>query len=427
MSLGILFYSFVPQLVYASTYVPVVSATSSFIAGATYLGETLGPVLPEVALVAGICVAGGMVYQNREQVMSVAGSIYQNMIKAGYTVTKVGADGYSLAKGGLDFITSDIASLNSSKSLNIPYGLAGANPITVPFATIFGITFANNTNILMQDPSTKINHFALCPNAPFWLTVVATTSTQLHLILQRVGVNDYDLGWLNKDTNAIYTPVNGASISADLTANNFSKTQDVSICPPYVADKVITIPKNLTYPKTSALPISASGDIASDWAGDLVGTSDYTKAFPKTATDTPTIDTPNTSTFPWLSDILDWLKKIWDAIKAIPTDIIKFFTIDWALVTPALDFSDIWKTHFKPFYDISDALSTVNSSPESNAGKFFMDIPKVVGGDGLRHCVLDLTVASSPLTFCRTFLKYFIWLGLAFYIFRLFEPKITIN
>ncbi|MFW2503816.1 hypothetical protein [Clostridium diolis] len=122
----------------------------------------------------------------------------------------------------------------------------------------------------------------------------------------------------------------------------------------------------------------------------------------------------------------DWLQSIIDGIKAIPSLILDWFTIDWDKVKTHINYIDIVKQHFQPIYDIFDLISNVSADIKDSDGKFYMVIPHEMGGDDQEHCVLDLSVGAVYITTARDVIKYGMWMGFVWYVFRKFDPKFSI-
>lgn len=212
----------------------------------------------------------------------------------------------------------------------------------------------------------------------------------------KVGVPLSDTGSIDSATGAkVYTP--GMSIPYGKTWGDVSP------------DTGITYPTSTTAPGDTTVP------------GDTTANPDTTG----------TIDTgTGVMSIPILGDILKILQKILSTLLSIPTllqKIIDWFTLDWTKVKTHIDYTDILKEHFRPFYDITDSLSNIQSSTRDSDGKFYMVIPKEMGGDGGSHCVLDLTVGSIYISTAREIIKYGIWIALLWYFLRKFDPKLTIT
>lgn len=122
----------------------------------------------------------------------------------------------------------------------------------------------------------------------------------------------------------------------------------------------------------------------------------------------------------------NWLQNIIDGIKAIPKLILDWFTIDWDKVKTHINYIDIVKQHFQPISDIFDLISNVSADIKDSDGKFYMVIPHEMGGDDQEHCVLDLSVGAVYITTARDVIKYGMWMGFVWYVFRKFDPKFSI-
>jgi len=384
-----IFYTFVPQC-FASTYVPVVAPTASFISSAKFLAPALLPFAPEIALVACVLVGGGIVFENREQVITMAGSIYKDLKASGRVVANVVGQGYSLTADGVSFVYNRIAQLKATPTYSVP--AANLSVEGVDYTAILGYRFQPYQTWYWKAPymTDYLNPAQSCVN---WFTFAYVLADGSYAL------NHNYIGWSSDvvtfpaGTVWKVNPTADSSISVTFPTAMFPTATSTPI--PYVGDTAIAIP--------ATLPLTSDAPLTNDWAGDLVGTNDYTKAFPA---DVP-IDPPADAGI--LQPLIDWL------------------TIDWDLVTPSMDFSDLWRKHFKPFYDTGDALKNINATPQTNSGKFYMKIPKAMGGDDGQHVVLDFTPAAPYLSWARIFIKYSLWLGLGMYILKLFEPKITIN
>lgn len=192
-------------------------------------------------------------------------------------------------------------------------------------------------------------------------------------------------------------------------------------------DTVISIPKDATYGKV----MDKNYDDVIDIRGDDVG------SVPKPGESDGVIK----GLWDWLKGILQSildailsipaiLKNILDAILSIPSliqQIIDFFKVDWAEVAKHTDYTGVFRTHFKPFYDITDLLTNIKSNPQSHNGKFYMKIPKEMGGDNKEHCVLDLSVGAVYIDTGRNIIKYGIWIAFLWYVLKVFSPKFNIG
>ncbi|NSB34787.1 hypothetical protein [Clostridium saccharoperbutylacetonicum] len=90
-----------------------------------------------------------------------------------------------------------------------------------------------------------------------------------------------------------------------------------------------------------------------------------------------------------------------------------------------MNYGDIMKSHFSPVFDVFNLFSNVHvdsSTTSSDAGKFYMKIPKAMGGDDQEHCVLDLTVGAVYVNKAREIINMeygFIFYGICLGIFLL--------
>lgn len=121
-----------------------------------------------------------------------------------------------------------------------------------------------------------------------------------------------------------------------------------------------------------------------------------------------------------LQDMLDW-------IKGIPARWNAFWSINWTEVFAHAQYGDILKVKFKPFYDTVGILSSIKANPQSHSGKFYMKIPKEMGGNGQEQCVLDLSFGDSYFKIARNITKAGMWVAFLFWIIKIFKPKFTIG
>lgn len=198
-------------------------------------------------------------------------------------------------------------------------------------------------------------------------------------------------------------------------------TGDVSVCP----TGALTSDGVLDYGKVGADVVSSPSNVLNQDVTFTPGAvADDTITTPTDTTGDTTGTPADASWWDWLKDIL---QKILDAIKSIPTSILAFFSIDWDIVRTHMDYAPIFEAHFQPFYNLTNQLKNIQSNPQGSDGKFYMIIPKAMGGDDQLHCVLDLTVSSTYITWGRTILKYGVWIGLLWYILRILQPKLRIS
>ncbi|NSB34774.1 hypothetical protein [Clostridium saccharoperbutylacetonicum] len=151
-------------------------------------------------------------------------------------------------------------------------------------------------------------------------------------------------------------------------------------------------------------------------------TDNYTKdTGSNTGSDSSSFSLPNV-----LGSIVDLFKALLDAVNSI----LHFFTIDFSKVSSHMNYGDIMKSHFSPVFDVFNLFSNVHvdsSTTSSDAGKFYMKIPKAMGGDDQEHCVLDLTVGAVYVNKAREIIKYGIWIYFLWYLFRNFSPKFNVG
>lgn len=178
----------------------------------------------------------------------------------------------------------------------------------------------------------------------------------------------------------------------------------------------INIPKDWKVGNPVVLPTTGTGSVSVPLDVPIPTTGD------NTGTGTTTVDTPSTS---WWDTHVG---NIINSIQAIPTSIINFFTVDWSAVTASMDYGPVWQKHFKPFYDITNALTNISVNPQNSGGKFYMIIPKEMGGDGVTLvCVLDYTIGGTYISWARIFLTWAIWLAFGWWILEQFKPRLDIN
>lgn len=189
---------------------------------------------------------------------------------------------------------------------------------------------------------------------------------------------------------------------------------------PYTAEKPGFIP----LPTETIMDKPISTELPLTWDDVKGGVTDLPvdDTIPGEDTGEGEIETP--SGWGWLLDIL---KSILNAILSIPGAILDFFEIDWTLVGEHVVYDEIFKTKFKPFYDVIYLLQNINVNPSTHSGKFYMVIPPEMGGDGQEHCVLDLTVGNEYIVMARAFINASIWIGFLWYIIKLFSPNLDIG
>lgn len=276
MSFFLIFNSFVPHLVFANAFVPVV-ATPLISESAGDLGVALAPFAPEIALVAVVCVGGGIIFENREEISVVAGSIYQKMKAQGIAFGTTTASGaMSVGSAALSFINSQIDSLKSSGNISW----------SVP----------KDTNNFVLPMALMLNHFELPINANilYYLNnvqhVIVSTTV---LVFSAEIIDQWDMvvkyydstATLQTFTIAPYTDVSvmgylgDKSICVDVPS---SMTSTPSVVAPYVVDTTLNIPADLTFDHSGT----------ASWEDSLVGKTDWTQIFPITGGTTTTQDIP---------------------------------------------------------------------------------------------------------------------------------------
>lgn len=134
--------------------------------------------------------------------------------------------------------------------------------------------------------------------------------------------------------------------------------------------------------------------------------------------------------------IVDGIKGIFDSI----------FSIDMDKVTEAVNLEEKLKSKFEVFYVISDKFDAFNNSIQYTSGgqsaelmsgdysgdvldplAVNMQLPDWLGGQYV--CILDMTEPKllDLFAFCRTFLKFGLWLGFITHLIKFVTPKFTIN
>lgn len=352
---------------------------------------------PEIAIIACAIVACGIIYENREQIVATSATIYNDMKTVGIPFARdVSTGAINMTTTARDFIVSSVSSMQRD-------GLFTASgDVLVPNQYIFHGTYTMIGSGLTF-PFTKTLNLT-----KDWRLVVALLGTTSYYSIQS-GIDNYWIGSLDEVRDVSLTDVvtpNGtvvpdSSVCTNLPTSMFpTGTIDVPLATSNIPVGSISVPINP--PIGGTWDKGIDGVIgATDWTGALedIGAVPYTGDIP--------IDTP--SDIPIVGPLIDWL------------------TIDWPAVTGAMDFGDVWKKHFEPFYDITDSLTDINVTPNDSGGKFYMIIPKAMGGDGLSHCVLDYTVGSVYISWARTFMGWAIWLAFGWWILEIFKPKININ
>lgn len=121
------------------------------------------------------------------------------------------------------------------------------------------------------------------------------------------------------------------------------------------------------------------------------------------------------------------LKEILDWIKGIPARWSAFWSINWNEVFSHAQYGDIVKAKLKPFYDTANLLTNIKANPQSHSGKFYMKIPKEMGGNGQEQCVLDLSFGDAYFKIARNLLKAGMWVAFLFWILKTFKPRFNIG
>lgn len=256
-------------------------------------------------------------------------------------------------------------------------------------------------------PTNRIYIFSLGPNNEVWSWTYSSDSSTVRVI-PKTGTTFSNLD------NYTYIPY-----SNPVVKENYNPTYtDQNL--PYTAEKPGFIP----LPTDTIMDKPISTELPLTWDDVKGGVIDLPvdDTIPGEDTGEGEIETP--SGWGWLLDIL---KSILNAILSIPGAILDFFEIDWTLVGEHVVYDEIFKTKFKPFYDVIYLLQNINVNPSTHSGKFYMVIPPEMGGDGQEHCVLDLTVGNEYIVMARAFINASIWIGFLWYIIKLFSPNLDIG
>lgn len=394
-------------------------ASAQLIKSSTSLAPVIAAFAPEVALIACVIVGAGVVYENRDQIVATASTIYNDLKVAGIPLVRDLTTGaLTLTQTIKDFIISDISTMRTSGIVSV-----GAIPHAGTVSFIVQITQPNGATQISYPsysvPSTGYTfrtEVSVYPNA--WLGVQYMISIgAMNYVLANVGATAVIL------SSALDgVPLPDSSVCVDLPATMFPN----SIPAPSAIDIPLNVPLSIPYGQLGKPIEDVIGATDYPSALDRVGAVPYVGDVPVDVPVDEDLDIPTTETGFWGS-IIGWLSKILNAIKAIPAAILAFFVIDWSVVAQSLDFTDVFENKFKPFYDITSAFQNISSNPQQHSGKFYMVIPTAMGGDGGSHAVLDFTIAMPYLVWARVFIKWSLWLGLGMYILKLFEPKITIG
>lgn len=225
-----------------------------------------------------------------------------------------------------------------------------------------------------------------------------------------------------------FTPAIGIkAVGFDVVKGNYFES--IPYDNPIILDNVNEIPLDYENVKDQVLTIPNDTVLDKDISLDNPLTWDDVKDILNGKVDTGTGESTGL-----LKGLIDFLKgilqSILDAINAIIAflkSIPAFFIIDWDLVMEHVVYDDIFKYKFKPFYDLTYLLQNISTNPQTHSGKFYMEIPKEMGGDGKEQVVLDLTVGDKYIQLGRAFINAVIWIGFLFYILKQFSPNLSIG
>lgn len=399
-----------------------------------------------VALVGSSLVLGGTVLDANCNDGRVCKTIAQQMIATGNIANMVGVkvmdSGQQFlvwTKEGLTQLGSAIQSITSTgipREVGGSIYLATGNAVrfTVklsdgrlyPFTVFGGARYAGNYDVVIKHTTTTQDDYYI--NDPSGSCVAGGGCEPIQSVSVFSGgtlvpeLPSASIDHYNQDTA---TKTLGKDVIGSDGTVSYAPTMGLPLVPNSTTGS-LDYPNGIPYGKTA-------GDIGAGM------TIPYPQSIPTdTPIDTP-IDTPTSGTLdkdtgifsiPVLGDILKILKKILDAILSIPLllqQILDWFKVDTAEIAKHMDYAPIFREHFKPFYDISDLLTNIQSSPQTHNGKFYMKIPHEMGGDDLEHCVLDLSVAAAYISLARNIFKGGIWIAFLYFVFKVFSPKLQIG
>lgn len=426
---------------------------------------------PYVAAFAVICIGAGIVYNNREEIQASLLNAYNYAKSQGKNLMDyfstdangnviVSSEGANLIKGSVKNYMSDSTSLNgklgefnfdgivgsigsSTTTTNITFPVeqgryflkfypgVRASTYAVGYFHVNGVKVGTlNINSTAWSEGVFVCFDVLETGFNYW---VETTESMLRrhvdseapkVVNSTEMVTEFNVVVENKANKA-------GSICADrLLGNSIGDTKSVSSDvsyknPSIEADKdvSVSVPVDATWDrvigKTYDETLDATtGDKTIPGEGEGTGIWDWLKNLLNSILDA-------IKSIP--GAIISFLSSILDAIKAIPNAILSFFIIDWSLISEHIVYDEIFKDKFKPFYDVVYLLKNINANPQTHSGKFYMVIPKEMGGDGKEHVVLDLTVGYDYISMARSFINASIWLSFLWYIIKLFSPKLDIS
>lgn len=341
------------QSAYANTAV----ASPNMIASAKYLAPILAPFAPEVAFVACVLVAGGVIYQNREQVITMAGSVYNEMKLAGYSVGNTVGKGYSLSLDGVNFLKDKISQLTLNPTITTSIlpstslqGFSGVLGISYPVGTkmtISSVAQPQLANVTTFYYPTTLTLKTTYPSG--WFEIYASQ------VGYYGGVPMNYTNWYQDTQIKVQMPSGTPNATITTTFPTGVIAAPTSTTIPYNPGATVVIP--------SGIPLTSDVPLAGDWTGDLVGTSDYTKAFPL---DTPVDTTGTTTSIPQIID--DSANTIANKIGGILTKTDKL----WKIITQSSTIT------------ISEVDNGTPSDTE-NAG----DVTPVTGDSHLPQIIID--------------------------------------
>jgi hypothetical protein len=140
-----------------------------------------------------------------------------------------------------------------------------------------------------------------------------------------------------------------------------------------------------------------------------------------TVTD-PIVDKDYTGFF---SGIVDWLKKIYDAIISIAHALTNFFVVDMSKVAASVDFSSKFRAKFKLFYDLTDAFANIDVGALTDTPPFFtMPLPEFLGGGTV--VILDFRDFVELFAWGRIVIRCILWVSVGMFLLKKFDVNFNI-
>lgn len=150
----------------------------------------------------------------------------------------------------------------------------------------------------------------------------------------------------------------------------------------------------------------------------------------------------------WFADLKTALQTFFENLGNFIVDGIKnvfesLFALDMDKVTSTVNLEDTFKSKFEVFYTVSDKFevfyNTVSDSEVStlSGGDYDgdvidplainMQLPEWLGGQNV--CILDMTEPElqKMFSFCRTFIRFGLWLSFITHLIHVVTPKFTIS